>query len=101
MVYIIASAILNYVGVLGTVIEPAPRHIFESANALGHTIHFLRWKIQWVYSFVFVFVIKWWSKMVRRALMLSQVKLGLNSGTGIGSALAWVMLPLWASVDYV
>ena len=42
MVYIIASAILNYVGVLGTVIEPAPRHIFESANALGHTIHFLR-----------------------------------------------------------
>ena len=42
MVYIIASAILNYIGVLGTIIEPAPRHSFESANALGHTIHFLR-----------------------------------------------------------
>ena len=56
MVYIIASAILNYIGVLGTIIEPAPRHSFESANALGHTIHFLRWKIQRVYSFGFVFI---------------------------------------------
>lgn len=42
MVYIIASAILNYIVILGTVIEPAPRQSFESANALGHTIHFLR-----------------------------------------------------------
>ena len=57
MIYIIASAILNYIAVLGTVIEPAPKHIFENASALGHTVHFLRWKIQLVYSFVLIFVI--------------------------------------------